>query len=263
MANYTPQDSDYQNITHEGKRHRILKAKALEDFNTDILGLGDIKLPSTPINCLAAVFDLEGFTMFCKQIEPHLAVPAYMGKFLPWLMQEIKKETIQKETGEGSELWHPLPFFVKFMGDGLLVLWGTDKVSDTKLENIVVSMENICRKYPKELVSSVSSIVVDAPPRLRCGIARGTVFSVGNQADYVGTCINMAARVQKLPGINFAFNRRGFNLEREPGNKHLKENFLIKRVTIRGVGDNELIAVSKGDFSELDAADAKFYRDIK
>ena len=40
------------------------------------------------------------------------------------------------------------------------------------------------------------AIVSEPPPVLRCGLARGTVFSVGNRSDFVGSCINMAARLQ-------------------------------------------------------------------
>src|SRR4029077_11901818 len=69
------------------------------------------------------------------------------------------------------------------------------------------------KRLSGNFLSKLRSTMVDPPPVLRCGIARGTVFCVGDGEDYVGSCINMAARLQRLQGISFAFNRRGFDLE--------------------------------------------------
>lgn len=260
MANYTPNKDDWIDAKVGGSDDRLLKKPAFDAFNPSILGLGNLRKASRATSAVAAVFDLEGFTTFCRQIDPHFAVPEYLGKFVPWLLTNIKEETKQSEQPDGIQLWHALPFFTKFMGDGILVLWNTEKMGAVELTNIIVSMHIICEKYEKTFLSTIRTSVVDAPPRLRCGIARGTVFSVGDDADYVGSCINMAARVQKLPGVSFAFNRRGFDLE-DAEASYLNTRFVVKKVAIRGIGDGELIGVLTKDIKGMSAEDKTRYRD--
>ncbi|MDX6769899.1 MAG: hypothetical protein SF051_10225 [Elusimicrobiota bacterium] len=184
-----------------------------DSFNTSLLGLGDIKADSKSSDAIAAFFDLEGFTNFSKQIEPHLSVPLFLSSFLGWLLDAIKQAVTEEKVPQGVKMWGPLPFFVKFMGDGLLVLWDLADTNEYARLNIVVGMERICRDYKKEFLPTMTGRVVDPPPALRCGLARGMVYSVGDGNDYVGSCINMAARLQKIPGTTFAVNRRGFDLE--------------------------------------------------
>jgi len=261
MANFTLDDSAWILGTIDGTEEKLLRKPVLDAFNSQILGLGDLRSRSVPVPALAAVFDLEGFTTFCTQIEPHLSVPAYLGKFIPWLLARIKKETIQGEAPEGVHLWHPLPFFTKFMGDGLIVLWETQSMGPTELENLIVSLHTICTQYERDLYAELKSIVVDPPKKLRCGVARGTVFSVGDQADYVGSCINMAARIQKLPGVQFTFNRRGFDLEHEGVNDYIKKRFVIKKVSVRGIGDGELLGILASDLQAMPPDDQILYQE--
>ena len=98
---------------------------------------------------------------------------------------------------------------VKFMGDGLLVLWDVSRPDENARRNIIITGREICLRYARDFYPQLGSKVSDPPKILRCGLARGTVYSVGNGNDFVGSCINMAARIQKLPGTTFAFNRRG------------------------------------------------------
>jgi class 3 adenylate cyclase len=260
MGNFTPSSDAWTTIDVKGTKVIALKNAELDRFNPEILGLGDLKTASKSIHAVAAVFDLEGFTNFCKQIDPHLAVPAYLGKFVPWLMEQLKAEAIKDSGKEGATLWHPLPFFTKFTGDGLLILWDTEGLSSFKIRNLIISALQICRNYSTRIHKEIKNIVAEPPAILRCGVARGTVFSVGDNADYVGSCINMAARIQKLPNLQFAFNRRGFDLEAEPVNPHLTENFVIKKVSIRGIGSGELIGILKKDWDRLKPAEQRLYK---
>lgn len=59
-------------------------------FNYKVLGLGDISLPSQQREAVAAVFDLTGFTNFCKQVDPHLCVPTFLDGLGPKKLQEEK-----------------------------------------------------------------------------------------------------------------------------------------------------------------------------
>src|ERR1700761_2136917 len=79
----------------------IIEKNKLDSFNEDLLGLGNIESKSNQIQALCVMFDLEGFTNFCKQIDPHLAVPEYLSEFLKWIFKAIKKELIEKEYPEG------------------------------------------------------------------------------------------------------------------------------------------------------------------
>ncbi|MBC8010635.1 MAG: hypothetical protein H7067_11130 [Burkholderiales bacterium] len=245
--------------TEDGPRYLMTK-DGLDKFNPHILGLGNLSTPSKAIPAIAAVFDLEGFTYFCGQIEPQLSVPAYLNKFLTWLLEQIKTETIRKAHEQGAELWHPLPFFIKFMGDGLLILWNASDIDPAQARNLVVSMNTICDSYEDTLLPKINASIVAPPTGLRCGIARGTVFSVGDEADYIGSCINMAARLQKLPGVSFALNRRGFEIDDEDAVDYFRDAIVTKKVNIRGIGSAELVCILESDYAKMSANDKASYK---
>lgn len=262
MPTYIPKKSDYLTQDVDGEEKELLLLSSYDTFGSSLLGLGDISQDSRPTDAIAAMFDLEGFTNFSKQIEPHLSVPLFLNQFLDWLLKDIKKEMTQEIIGKGARLYGPLPFFVKFMGDGLLVIWDASKTDLVGQRNIVLSAYQNCRHYTSTFLPKIKHKVVDPPPILRCGLARGTVYSVGNGNDYVGSCINMAARLQKLPGTTFAFNRRGFILEGDDLASFFKNQIIIKHVSIRGIGDNELIAITKTEYNSMKASDKKQFKEI-
>lgn len=260
MTIFNPNPEDYSTVTKDGKKAKLLSKKVFEQFNPDLLGLGDLTNPASSTEAIAAVFDLQGFTNFCKQIDPHLSVPTFLGPFITWLMDQIKSEMTQKVYDEGTSLWGPLPFFVKFMGDGLLILWDSSKTSPISRRNILVGLSAICKKYPKSFLPEMKKKVVEPPPVLRCGVARGTVFSVGDGNDFVGSCINMAARIQKLGATTFAFNRRGFEIDDDAVPAFFKNDLLIAEVSIRGIGDSELVCILKKEYEQMKAADKKQFK---
>jgi hypothetical protein len=69
----------------------------------------------------------------------------------------------------------------------------------------------------------------------------------------------MAARLEKLYGTSFAVSHRGFNFQ-SSSIKFLREQMVIKKVEIRGIGDNELIAILHDEFSSLSAEDCSMFR---
>ena len=140
MAIFNINSTDYLKIKHKDKLISILKKDRFNEFNPDILGLGKIDVKSTQINSLSVMFDLEGFTSFCKQIDPQLAVPEYLNYFLNWLFEKIRKVSISKSFKDGYKLYSSLPFLAKYLGDGILILWNTVEMSDTTIRNIVVMM---------------------------------------------------------------------------------------------------------------------------
>ena len=261
MSTFRPEATDYMKVQDGNETKKVLKTEAFEKFNSALLGLGDITETSDSIDAIAAVFDLQGFTNFCKQIQPHLSVPVFLSEFLAWLFDQLRKEMSQKTFEEGVALWSPLPFYVKFMGDGLLVLWDASSAREAGRRNIIVSCRQICAKYSTDLYPRLSRKVVDAPPILRCGIARGAVYSVGNGNDFVGSSINMAARLEKIPGATFAVNARGFKLDDPKATGFFKTTLIVKKMAIRGIGDGELIALIKSEYENMKASDKKHFRD--
>ncbi len=255
-------EEQHKTVEVEGGQKRIklltVTSEQFDRFNTDVLGLGDIGLPSAQVEALAAVFDLCGFTSFCSQVDPHLAVPEYLSRFLDWLLAEIKKGSVKENLEEEKILWASLPFLAKFLGDGVLFLWDTKNMGGAEICNVVTSLWEICGNYVREFYPTIRKVVSQPPKVLRCGVSRGLVFSVGNGEDYVGPCINIAARLQKLSSLTFCFSRRGFDVE-----KHMPEEtaakYVLKSAPLRGIGEDELVWVRKEEFDGLQDEEKAFF----
>jgi len=247
-------EAQYKEVPVAGSDRRLrllmLSGEQFDKFNPDVLGLGDIGARSTQLEAMAAIFDLSGFTSFCSQVDPHLAVPEYLSRFLDWLFAEIKTGFVKESEAEEKLLWAGLPFLAKFLGDGVLFLWDTRNMSGAEICNIVTSLWEICGNYIHEFHPTIKKIVAQPPQFLRCGIARGTVFSVGNGEDYVGPCINIASRLQKLSSLSFCFSRRGFDIERYMP-EETAAKYALKYAPLRGIGDDELVWVRREEFEAL------------
>jgi len=256
-------EEQHKIVTVEGEQKSIkllmLTSEQFDRFDPDVLGLGDISSRSTQIEALAAVFDLSGFTKFCSQVDPHLAVPEYLSRLLDWLFAEIKKGLVKESHEEEKILWASLPFLAKFLGDGVLFLWDTKNMGGAEICNVVTSLWEICDNYVREFYPRIRKIVAQPPKVLRCGMSRGLVFSVGNGEDYVGPCINIATRLQKLSSLTFCFSRRGFDIE-----KHMLEEtaakYVLKSVSLRGIGEDELVWAREEEFDGLHDAEKALFR---
>ncbi len=243
----------YKEITKDNELIDVIETNIFDNFNEDILGLGKIDSQSKQVNALSVIFDLEGFTNFCKQIDPQLAVPEYLSEFLKWIFTEIKSELIRKKHTEGYQTWADLPFLSKYLGDGILFLWNTEAMTEEQIRNVVVSMYEICKNYDQKFLPKISSSIISPPTKLRCGIARGAIYSVGNGSDFVGPCINMSARLQKLHSLSFCFSRRGINPE-EMADIY-KDVLSVKKVDIRGIGSDELVCILTEEYNKLEKTD--------
>ncbi len=254
MAKFTTEAKDYIKVKRNNKTLTLMTKEKFESFNEDILGLGKIAAKSNQVSALSVLFDLEGFTAFCKQIDPQLAVPEYLSEFLKWLFEQVRQELIDDEFPEGIYTYSELPFLSKFMGDGILFIWDVHLLDEIEITNIVFSMYEICEKYKSDFYKKITRKIASAPTKLRCGIARGSIYSVGNGDDFVGPCINMSARLQKLNSLTFAFSRRGLNPEI---NEVYSALFVTKKSDIRGIGSDELVCILKNEYDKL----AKFDKD--
>jgi hypothetical protein len=260
MATFILNDSDHFIYRPDDKRIKLIKKESFEKFNEDILGLGKIETKSKQIEALSVIFDLEGFTKFCEQRDPQLVVPEYLSEFLKWLFQKIKDGLKRKEFSEGYQTWADLPFLSKYLGDGVLFLWDTETMSDTSIRNVVAGMLDIWESYKKDFLPLISKRVTYPPAVLRCGIAQGRIYSIGNGEDFVGPCINLSHRLQKLQAISFCFSRAGINPD--DFSDSYKKQFVVKKISIRGIGDGELICVLKDEYQSLDPSDKEKFIDV-
>jgi hypothetical protein len=241
---------EYQKAKFKDNVHFKVPESDFQKFSPLLLGLGDVSKQGQYHHALAAIFDLEGFTDFTNQIEPHLVVPDFLGAFLKWLLKEVSEEMEVGREGSDVYLWSSLPIFAKFLGDGVLFLWDTSALSHMGIGNIVISMDSICTKYVSQFLPNVSQRVTKPPIKLRCGIARGQIMSVGDGNDFVGPCINLASRLQHLAPFNLATSRKGIDPEKCFTESYRGE-FQLIRTPIRGIGDEELVLVRKSEFEAL------------
>ncbi|MCX5654507.1 MAG: hypothetical protein NTY65_07670 [Planctomycetota bacterium] len=262
MPIFRPGADAYCKVVEGRKKVVVIKAKEFEKFNSSVLGLGDIRRESSAQDVVVAVLDLQGFTNFCKQVDPQLSVPLYLHEFLEWVFTSVRSAAIYKCFAKGFRLYHGLPFFAKFQGDGLMFLWETVGMSVIQQHNILVSLNHMCENYRLYLLERLKFKFCEPPTGLRCGVARGTVFSVGDGNDFVGPCINLAARLQNLDGATFAFSRCGFNPEGVWTGKasgHM-ENWILRKVAIKGMGESELVYLRKEEFEAMSEEDKGKYR---
>ncbi len=254
--------SEKKEVKEKGETlvYSLFRKADFNKFNPRVLKLGDIGTRSKQLDVIAAVFDLSGFTNFCSQVDPHLSMPRFLSKFLNWLFEAIKEHLTEKKFRQGILSTAKLPFFAKFMGDGVLFLWDTESMDNDMLCNTVIGLRNICNKYNRNFVPEMAKRMSDVPRNLKCGVACGKVCSVGDGEDYVGPCINIASRLQKLSNLGFCFSIRGIDIE-EGMVRETAQKYMVKRVPIRGIGRNELVVVRKPEFEKLSRRDKLIFKD--
>ena len=237
-----------------------LPPKDFELFDKKMLGLGDLSMDGRYRNSLAVFLDLQGFTQFCNQVESSLVIPEFISRYNEWVFETIKNLFTESKTDKLVTIWGSLPFYAKFLGDGLLFLWDTDVSGGfSGICNIAINLHKLIDMYKKEFYPMIKKHVSNPPSILRCGIARGQVISIGNGKDYVGSCINIAVRLQKISQLTFAISRRGFDLSKLP--QHIINNHLIlKNISIRGIGDDELVYIRKDEYRKLSKEEKTFFK---
>jgi len=254
----SPQDVAKKQVN--GETVTLIKHEKIAQLTPQILGLGDVTRFSEQLDVVSAIFDLAGFTRFSNQPGSSLDVPKFLSRFLNWLFDELRKQHTSDIYDEGVRLYSSLPFFLKFMGDGVLLLWRTTDVPEWACHNIIITCVQISNNYENQLYPQLLNEFSNPPHRLRCGIARGHVLSIGELPDFVGQCINICSRLQGLSTLSCCIFKRGFDMAQHMS--HAASQFLIKAVNIRGVGDNELVYVHEHEFSKhLSGEERKKFRD--
>lgn len=229
---------------------KLINESILKKFNSSTLDLGDISSPSQELETIAAVFDLSSFTKFCNQVDAHLAIPKYLNDFLDWLFSRIRIGLTNENTGGPKTLWADPPILSKFLGDGVLLLWNTRSMTENSICRIMTTFYDICQAYRHQFYPKICKAVDKPPLVLRCGLARGKVFSVGNGKDYVGHCINTASRLANLRYLSFCFHHRGIQVQEYMPEEYSRA-FIKKYLPIRGVGESELVWMAKDEFERL------------
>ncbi len=259
---YTQVPGD-ESLYGSGVRFNALTESCFATFNPSVLGLGDVAAKGRYIQTMVAFFDLEGFTGFCSQVESHLVIPEFLSRYLKWLFQQLACEFREGSDGTTVRLWGSLPFYAKFLGDGILFMWDTDLCQGfSGTVNIAQSLLSITDLYRSTFLPEIRKAVSKPPCRLRCGIALGQVISIGGGADYVGSCINLASRLQKLSSLSFAISRRGFDLSISPDLEgSLRSFLLLKRTSIRSIGEQELVYIRKDEFSSMSFSEQVLFQD--
>ena len=255
---------DYTSRTSQQPREEhgflTVPTKEFSAFDSHSFGLGDISTASTVTPGLAAIFDLQGFTYFSSQADPQLVVPGFLKAFFDWLINSYKGKLAPKVTPSQPgtvPIWGSMPILVKFLGDGLLLLWDTDTIGgDPGVFNTAKILAAIAGEYASDFLPLMPELP-RVPTRLRLGIARGNILSIGGGEDYVAPCINIASRLQKLSRLSFAMNARGISLYADQDWCSL----LVTKVTdLRGIG-TETVYVYSEEFSQLTQEDQKVFSD--
>lgn len=221
-----------------------------DNFHQGFIGLSDLAKRKKTFEGLAVILDLQGFTPFCDQRDPQHEVPRFLDRFLKWLFQKIRQELLETEDGDDVVLWSHLPIFGKFLGDGVLLIWDVTDVSLESRRNIVQAFDIICSDYVDVFLEKNIKEFTRPPLMLRCGIAQGQVTSIANGNDYVGMCINVAARLQKLANDAFSFGFTKKGLEEEEGSNWYR-HFILIQIEIRGLAKPEFVYVFRTEFNRL------------
>ncbi|OAI51914.1 hypothetical protein AYO46_00905 [Betaproteobacteria bacterium SCGC AG-212-J23] len=216
-----------------------------------------------PQNAIALIFDLEGFSRFFNQPD----VSHYLAAFLNHVFGAV--QLILKG---GDAYWTTKPVVFnslgftilqeKFMGDGALIILlppkpqTTDNDHTRTLCNRLWTLKNNFHRVLERCADDVP--VHDLPPRIRFGLARGSVIELklNGSIEYVGFCINLASRLQKYcPELGFISSARvGLSQETLSTHGYVK----VVATQIRGfpkeivfVDKDELKLLPKERFSEL------------
>lgn len=235
-----------------------LSSSEFQQFNESILGLGDLSRRGTYTHALAAFFDLEGFTDFANQVDSHLVIPEFLNRYLPWLFEKTAEFFTEGRDEDRVRIWGSLPFYAKFLGDGVMFLWDTEYCGgESSIRNIVNRLLALTLEYRRDFLKRIGTYVSKPPKRLRCGIARGQVVSVGSGDDFVGSCLNIASRLQKLSTLSFAVSRRGIDLSHQSK----MACFVLKKVELRGIGRHELVYVLQSELERLSEQEKWLFRE--
>lgn len=200
---------------------------------------------------VAACFaDIRGFTNLVEkaQNKGRRIATGLLGDFFSIFPQAVLRVAWDLDhDGPGGDAFqksvraHIFPSFWKRLGDGMLILWDFNAVADEQLKSgvklAILEILGYVQEYFYELVEErndrlepFDKLNVDLGIGLASGEAWKLDYGIGGQIDYVGSPLNLAARLQDLA------RPKGICIHAE-----FAPTYLIER---RGAGEGE-IAPSK------------------
>ncbi|MEO0795653.1 MAG: adenylate/guanylate cyclase domain-containing protein [Verrucomicrobiota bacterium] len=138
-----------------------------------------------PCEVLAAIIDLRGFSAFCEQ--PQIESPYTCG--LMYAFYQSVEQRFHKYR----------PDLIKYLGDGVLVLW------ETTYEDRAAAL-NVCLNGMRELQDKWNSVRRSpqfshgAPEQVAVGISFGLASQIPGADDYIGRPLNVASRLCSVCG---------------------------------------------------------------
>src|SRR5258706_2317235 len=165
---------------------------------------------------VAASFDMSGFSQFCRRPDTHAHLARYLAQLFGGLDLAFKnflRDLFQESSGRVQV---PRPNFMKYTGDGAILLWIKNTGEDFSTElctSIVASLRHFQQQLPAQVTEWERQWRTTSLPRkARFGISTGPVHPLAKQGttlapeivDYAGYCINLAVRLQDhFPEIVF------------------------------------------------------------
>jgi|SRR5581483_273400 len=199
--------------------------------------------PTRSRSAVVASFDLSGFSKFCSRPGGHDCINKYLSNLFKFFDGVFGDDWRKKVETKVEAIRVPRPGFVKFTGDGALLMWLRDSQSDFTVEfctSLVAALRHFQTSLPAE-VEKWERVwrVTGLPKSARIGVAVGSVcplmraseiWGISETVDYVGYCINLAVRLQDhCPQVSF--------LAHGPLHPHLEDVLLVPAVKIKGSVD--------------------------
>jgi hypothetical protein len=159
---------------------------------------------------LAVSFDLSGFSKFCSDPDAH----AHVAKLISRMFGELNSFFTQPTLLKPDHLTVRSPNFIKYSGDGALMLWflpENRKKGEEACTDVVNAMWLFQQRLNNRLIEwSKEWRVRSLPKSSRFGVATGPVFELRPEGqidgevhpldlDYAGYCINLCIRLQDNP----------------------------------------------------------------
>lgn len=211
---------------------------------------------------VAVIFDIAGFSKFFNQPDVHSYIPKYLNHIIRCVEIAIFGGSTFWLKGEKVETLSPLPVIPvhrKFLGDGMLYVFSLPKDVAVNPVMFVVALINRLWNIQREFKAISRACadfvpVAELPTGIRFGIARGTIYELSieksHDREYVGVCLNLAARLQKYcAGLNFMASAR-LNLATDKLDKHGYTKVLA--TNIKGF-PKEIVIVDKKEYLNLPA----------
>ncbi len=156
----------------------------------------------------------------------------------------------------------PRPDHAKFLGDGVLMIWLLDDGDDSEYTatNIALRLMDVQRHY-LQLLAEADPRIDDAPMGIRCGIAQGEVCelrSTGGASEFIGHCINLAARLQAASG-NLGWMAADIRATQHTLDQYLWQRVVVKKNSRNKLPDDKEVIVCRHEFGRLIEPDKQRY----